>query len=100
MSQDALSKPQFFSGSAHDFSPGQLLDPRQPHEANYRASHPRSFYMHTDPDVARVFDKSGKGRAYEVEPQGSYHKDYTMARQTAGEGAYMTSDPVKIVREI
>jgi rifampin ADP-ribosylating transferase len=99
---DNLSQPQFFHGSAHDFSPGDVIDPAQSHESVNKSTPSGHAAFTTNSNKAETYGhmaaaKStgewGKGHVYQVEPTGSYEKD------TGGNAhdSFLTSNPIRVL---
>lgn len=95
----------FYHGTAHEFQPGDMVDPS--YELGGRKGNSHAF-MTTDPDVAHnyakhkawvagMFDDTVKPHAYEVRPTGPIEEDDTVDGKFR---AFRTRHPMKVVREV
>ena len=98
---DHLSGDQFFHGSGHEFSPGDLIHPG--HESTHVMEHEHVFAT-TDPKWGRVYAEyngngarqyGGNPHLYHVEPTGSVEAD-----SGGGNGAVKSKHPLRVVAHL
>ena len=92
-SRETLNEEQlgpYYPGSAHEFQPGELVDPAHARWGPGPApEHRREVYFGFHPDLARTFGK----HVYEVEPTGE-----TDLIPKSGYGS--TKAPMRVVRKV
>lgn len=95
----------FYHGTAHEFQPGDYVDPS--YELGGRKGNSHAF-MTSDPEVAHnygqhkawarsMFEDGVEGRAYEVRPTGPIEADDTVDDRFK---AWRTRHPMEIIRQV
>jgi 2'-5' RNA ligase/phage-related protein len=95
----------FYHGTAHEFQPGDYVDPS--YELGGRRGNSHAF-MTSDPEVAHnygkhkawargMFEDNVKPHAYEVRPTGPIERDDTVDDQFK---AWRTRHPMQVIREV
>lgn len=99
MSDQVLQGAQFFHGTSHEYEPGDLIDPSQPHERTFKVSQSDRVYFTSDPARASFYaDKAhakfgGARNVYAVEPTGQHLQDL----QTRSPENRQTKHPLRVV---
>lgn len=99
--EDNLNPQQFYHGTFHTFSPGDVVDPSEPHAANHELSAPGTAYFSSDVSSASFWARravthsapDASPRVYQVEPLGEFGHDGSVRR------GYATKHPLRVVGE-
>lgn len=99
---DHLSQPQFFHGTSHALSPGDMIDPAQPHDRVYNVSARDRAYFTEDPVRASFYAHKaaekfgGDKHVYAVQPTGAYFQDMQTKHSPENK---TTRFPLRVVAE-
>lgn len=101
---DHLSGPQFFHGTKHEFSPGDMVDPgHPPTKGAGRADRSDHVYAATDPEIASRYGR----HTYQVEPTGDVELDPELIASfgrvpanPANRTHWRSKSPMRVIREV
>lgn len=85
---------QYYHGSSRDYSAGDVIDPRKPHDKAGPESSASSVYFTSDPHKASFYAErsaknlGGEARVYSVNPLGNHTQDRMTVRSPENRSSF------------